>query len=228
MFNTEFYKWLYYWSIQDWEREALQGFPYLNNIGETAAQNVIATLNKSEQSQFFKAMVKRVTNPQLLSEIGEKASYKDKEYQNRYLEQWRLAGLSDPIYKKIDRARRDMVILSDFKQKIVSSLSVILPGNYRDVESEYLWEYQTFMGNSIVLTRIEIGNDNYQLSYSQSILSIYKDPILHHYSILRWLGISSGTEWYGVTNTNVSDVIFVLSNIIVHFISKVRTISKIL
>lgn len=213
----DIYKKYYYWAISDWEREVSQGFPFLTSLGEIAAQNVIDTLQQTELPSFFRAMVKRVTSSQILSELGETVTDEDKEYHQKYLEQWRLVGLTNPMYQKIERANRDKINLSDFKKKIVASLSPILKTDHKDIAGWQLWEYHTVLKDWIIQTRVEIGDENYQLAYSHSVL--YKeDMIFDHYSILRWLGISAGTEWHGIINSDVPELIDKLCRLVYHFI----------
>lgn len=216
--EIEFHRQFYLWSVADWQREINQGFPYLGTLSNNTLRNILNELHCNEVKDFTTAMVKRSMKPEILDKLGLEISKKDQYYTKLYVEKWNASFLTDPLYKKFDRAASDKINPLAFKECINKELAPLLGIDFDDIEGWKVWQYVNEVGPWKIKTTIEIGNTHHQLSYAQSVFFDKKNYLLKHYSILRWLGLSAGTEWDGLKNSDVPFISKTLANLINHFI----------
>jgi len=217
--EIEFWRRFYAWSIADWHREINQGLPFLGSLNSGYLRALLSELCDEEIADFAKAMVKSGIRPELQQELGLTTTNTDRYYHDLYMRKWNEALFTDPLYKKLERAARDKVHVATFKKSISMALAPLLGTEFDDIEGWKVWRYVNEMGPWKIHTIIQIGDD--QLSYEQSVFcgSIY---LLKQCSLLRWLGLSAGTEWGGLTNSDIPYVSETLAKLIDHFINALQ------
>lgn len=93
--------------------------------------------------------------------------------------------------------------------------------DYENWGSWKAWRYTNRIGYWVIITEINIAAKAFDLSYFHSILNEKGEYLLNNYSILKWLGIASQTDWRLLTDSDAPSVIRQFTNLIDHFMKAI-------
>ena len=220
--HKEFEKRLYQWALEDWRRELEEDFRLLRKVADPVPLRIIEALDKPRRFLFAKALVKRFTPAHVLAQCGDSFTDEDAQLIQIYIDAV-TSVVSGPtsIGSEDDRYLSATSLCeldrTSFKKAIVTRLTPVLGKEYENCGGGE-WRYYTSVGPWEIVTCIDLGGRSHQLCYAHNIRCSKHPFLAEHISLLSWLGISSQTDWSGLTQSDIEPIAESLAEIIAHFV----------
>lgn len=223
----------YLWSQKEFIREITEGFPYLNYFKNGSAYWVVQMMLKmpvEEQYFFGQALVKRF-HPRAIQLTGEEITEREQSLYDKYRT---LAFGPTPAEIKMREER-------SFGKRLVLNRSLLSKSIKSVFEREKFGRLErqpgslcviTTIGRWTVRTRIEMNLRAASLRYNHQIYSIMQNgstqsreledsllSLAKLISLNSWLGISSETAWYDLTESEFPTASHQLATLVGHFLA---------
>ncbi len=224
--ELEFEERLFHWCLRDWDRELNSDFQFLRaldkSINARRAVSVMESLEASQLARLTRMLVKRSTTPRGLERCSESLTLMDEQLiedfqelleQESWRESMQIPAGGFPKKKGQKRFSRRA-----FKKAVIAELSDVLGDKYEKcVGSEII--YETPIDQWKLVTFVDFGGRIHNLCYGHNIVNQEGENLIENYSLLRWLGISGGTQWYNLENEDSQQVAETLALLVTHFLN---------
>jgi hypothetical protein len=188
--------------------------------------NVLDSLEQDQLIRLTKVLAKRSVSEDVLQRCSESLTENEKQQIEDFIklvrkESWREASKISPGEGLRNEKGQNKLKRSVLKRAVVSELSHILGDKYESCEGEEII-YTTPIGPWKLVTFVDFGGSIQNLCYHHNIVNDQGGSLIENVSILRWLGISGGTQWENLKNECCQEVADTLAKIIEHFLQAVK------
>lgn len=213
---------LYRWSLDEWNRELINGFKTLRTIHDRIVHRAIRIFDSYDlerMNKLAKAFAKRTATEEVIIKCSERPlTTEEKELIESFINQlqdeaWRDAVKIPPGgYKNREKFKKGA-----FKKAVITELAPLFGEKYeKDGGSVII--YKTPLKSWILVTYLDFGGRASNLNYSHYIMDKHEKLLAERISFLRWLGIGGETNWDELTNDDIESSAKSLVAICAHFI----------
>jgi hypothetical protein len=213
----------YLWATEESRMEIERGFPLLKRLEITTCRRYLrrmTQLTSGEQRAFADVMVKRF-HPQALELSGEILTNEEVYEIKKYTASGALE--IDPIeeaffQREIHGDRTTKLDRKRFRRILKQCLVPIL-GHEDKGGGGGTWCYTTNVESVRILTYVDTGGTQHQLSYFHRIVFSRHQTLHEGISVLDWLGLSSATQWRQIEDSKAEATAHLLAELCSHFLT---------
>lgn len=217
---------LYHWAMQDFLREADEGFPILKRIKNRHLMfhvlPALESLDTEKQKRLISALVKKAHFYVVWLIYGEDLTPEEKSIYRWYKETTKqLSHDESLLYQKVlDGKLNIRVKRKKLAEEIKKLLGPVLGDYYEPFEDDWkIWRYSTTVGNWTLNTELDVEGDYVQLRYRHQISPKGVSLVLPMggISIFDWYGIR-GLQWDLLMDEDIEDTAQVMAWLCSHFL----------
>jgi len=232
-FNVRYYR----WALQDWRREIEQGFPLLKTFkGGPAwyALDMMSRMAIDQQHLFGRALAKRF-HRHAVQVTQETVTLNEEEMCRQYCQRVDLSPSELSLHQRELAGERNVYANVQLLRKLIKAEMQALRLERAEMAAT-LWRYTTRINEWSVVTEIQTSGASAEVTYSHEIVladerqSTVLDggqvvtqfiPLARFVSFNSWLGISSGTKWSGLVDSDLPQTANALSRMCAYFLEAV-------